>query len=374
MTRRSPRLCLAIPCLTAALATSAAASPQDASAKLEVSAEPATVWVGQEFVVRTRIRVDTKFFATRAIQILRRKLDLPVQVDASWMRELDGARIATSPPPTRTADRTSIAAGGGLTFVARAPDGSYVLETRVRADRAGRLAFEAPTMRYAWTSRFETDFLGDPKPVDRKLATVQGNAIEVRVRALPTDDVPDTFTGAVGTFRLRASLGPRGATIPFALTLEGVGDFERLAAPKLGTFPGLHVQGMREQRTPTKLTIAAELVVTDETNAYVPSLEYSWFDPIASKYETRTTDVLLVHGSGPSAVTNDANTSKAPEARPTATTLDILDALDPITAGDESPRTPWGSLPWLILLALPWCIAAGCLTWTACPNATRART
>lgn len=361
-------------CVSIALATSLFARAQDDTVRVEVLARPVSAWTGQIVTVEIRLSIDGAFFERSAIQVFRQKLDLPVQVDAPWLTELDGARRSRDLPIAPDA-RASLAAAGELVF-ARAREAAaqrdvYVLERRFRMERPGRLALAAPTIRYAWATRFTEDFIGERRPVDRKIVVVEGNPLEIVVRPLPTEGRPASFGGAVGQFRITAERGdPReDQSLAFALRIEGEGDFETLVAPRLDGLVGLHARGLRESRTATSLTLHADLVVTDASAAFIPGIAFSWFDPVESRYIEQTTKPLLVSGRLPSkAVTSRATTADSEsEATPGSSARSDTEFHDilpiDVKAGRRRGDDP-GATSWWLMLSLcfsPWLIGLGFL-------------
>lgn len=120
---------------------------------------------------------------------------------------------------------------------------------------------------------------------------------EFRVLPLPTNNVPASFNGAVGSFELKVSAGPTNVTVGDPITvriqLAGHGAFDALTLPeqrawkdfktysatsKVETKPPLGVEGMKlfEQ------VIAPQ---NAELNA-IPPVEFSFFDPVQKTYRT----------------------------------------------------------------------------------------
>jgi hypothetical protein len=64
--------------------------PGDAWASLQTVADADAYVVGQVIDLRLRLSLDVEFFATRALPLFRRPMDLPLQIEAPWWDELPG--------------------------------------------------------------------------------------------------------------------------------------------------------------------------------------------------------------------------------------------------------------------------------------------
>ena len=67
----------------------------------------------------------------------------------------------------------------------------------------------APSIFYAYATRFEDDPFAGRRALDRHDAFVTTSALTLTVRALPEANRPADFTGAVGEFVVSADAAPR---------------------------------------------------------------------------------------------------------------------------------------------------------------------
>ncbi len=132
------------------------------------------------------------------------------------------------------------------------------------------------------------------------------------VHAVPTVDQPAGYSGAVGSFTIRASVAPTTAAVgdPMTLSLEitdrdGHADLGALQAPDLSLDPALNgafkipaeraagrVDGNRKVFTQT-------LRPLHDRVREIPAISFSAFDPTTQRFETMTTDAvpITVHAS-----------------------------------------------------------------------------
>jgi hypothetical protein len=136
--------------------------------------------------------------------------------------------------------------------------------------------------------------------------------VKIRVLPLPAGK-PAGFSGAVGSFRLEASLDkkevPAGQPLTLTVTISGRGNIKTVEAPKIPDLPGfrryeptsssrISKEGYRVQGSKT---FQAMLIPDTEGQKTVPALTWSCFDPDSRNYKTlRTSPLSLVvtPGSG----------------------------------------------------------------------------
>jgi hypothetical protein len=205
------------------------------------------------------------------------------------------------------------------------------------------LNFAAPvTVRVRTQSRVDSmldDLLGDPfmqnffGPSVTKNITVTSPEEKFTVLALPTEGRPADFGGAVGSFKLSTDISSPTNTAGDPLTLRahvsGTGNFDRVESNMLSgdtewktyqpksTFNKSDPTGFHGEKIFEQPVIAARPGMLG-----IPSLEFSYFDPDARRYQT-------VH-SAPLKVT------VAPSAADGA-------AGPPLTADAAGPQAPQGA-------------------------------
>ena len=125
--------------------------------------------------------------------------------------------------------------------------------------------------------------------------------IELLVKPLPEQGKPANFQGAVGSFRLSATIDKdkvkQNEPVTLKMTIEGEGNIETLTRPKVPELTGFKTY---DADTSSKLfqtenviggTKSFEVVFIpkEEGASFIPPLEFSYFDPRQEKYVTLRT-------------------------------------------------------------------------------------
>jgi len=125
--------------------------------------------------------------------------------------------------------------------------------------------------------------------------------IQLVVKPLPEQGKPAGFQGAVGSFRLSAVIDKdkvkQNEPVMLKMTIEGEGNIETLTRPKLPELTGFKTY---DSDTSSKLFQAANVIggtksfevvfiPKEEGSAFIPPLEFSYFDPRQEKYVTLKT-------------------------------------------------------------------------------------
>jgi BatD DUF11 like domain len=193
----------------------------------------------------------------------------------------------------------------------------YSWRTVLAAVKPGKfnLTFEVPaTVRIRTQPRRDSmldDLLGDPflqnifGAAVQKNITVTSPEIPFTVLALPTENKPADFSGAVGNFKISTDISAPITTAGDPLTLRlhvtGAGNFDRVDSTMLaanndwktydpkGTFKGSDPVGFHGEKTFEQPVIAAH-----PGTQTVPALSFSYFDPDTRHYETAHSAPLTV--------------------------------------------------------------------------------
>jgi hypothetical protein len=211
-------------------------------------------------------------------------------------------------------------------------------KTAITPAKAGELSvgpaalqclMELPRPRSKLPRSFE-DFFNDPFSAFAVTQRVQlrSNAVPLEVKPLPTANQPADFEGAVGQFSLTSKASAQrvriGDPVTITLSITGRGNFDRVNAPHVVEEPGWRsyppsssfkeddVVGISGTKT------FEMVVIPDERKTRLPIVKFSYFDPVAKKYATLTTEVtpILVEGQNPPVVAQAA--SPAPGTAATA--------------------------------------------------------
>ena len=224
---------------------------------------------------------------------------------------------------------------------------------------------EIPSARRRRDPFFEQFGMRDPFEMlggEQKQLTLATEVETLRSLALPQENVPPSFNGAVGSFTLNVSVGPTnvavGDPITVRIQLSGQGPFDTLALPEQ---PGWHdfktyppttkidttgdPLGIRGSKTFEQVVVPQNAEIKE-----LPPVSFSFFDPEGKSYRTLSGQAmkLVVRPSGvaPAPTVAAANRGQPEELPPP--TQDIV----PI-------KTRWGTLAQggAVLVHQPWFLA-----------------
>ena len=167
------------------------------------------------------------------------------------------------------------------------------------------------------------DFFGDTSPFDDSIAddffdqvtekplALHNDGALLRIQPLPLQGRPTDFSGAVGNFDVTAEASATravtGDPITLKMKISGQGNFDRVATNGLESGSGWKsykpnarfVPADREGFAGTK-TFEQPIVATQAGSSEIPALSFSYFDPDAQRYVTKTTSPIpidIVSGS-----------------------------------------------------------------------------
>ncbi|MBW2415611.1 MAG: BatD family protein, partial [Deltaproteobacteria bacterium] len=269
----------------------AAAARAEERAFLETETSRDTYFVNEPFRLKLRIGVDRRFFETHAVQMFSRELDVPVQVQAPWLDELDGTVVRDD--DARPGRRLSLALNDNVVEAHRGGDHlrdgrPYTvleIERIYVATHPGKLEIAAPQLRFAHATEFKEDFVHGRMALDRRHALVKGQPLTLEIRALPEEGRPPEFTGAVGhRFTVHAEAAPRtleaGTVLKLVLRIEGEGNLEFFDPPRLDGLAGrFHVYGRIDDKGAARRTITYDVAPLRAAVAEVPAIPFPYFDP-----------------------------------------------------------------------------------------------
>lgn len=286
------RIGLAAAWLAAAPAFAAPQEPAAAPAFVEWSLERDQAWRGEVLRARVRFGLERGFMDEGLVQPFRRRLDVPVRLllpglDADGclgavpVQGAQGAEFALDQEVTR-AREVEPREFEGATFRV------FEYELELRPTCVGELTLPAPQLVVTTARDFRLDAFGNRTPVEPLEIVRVGAEAALRVLALPETDRPADFSGAVGTFTLRAGVREAGVELGqgllFDLALEGVGDLAAVEPPQLDDLSGLRVRGRLEHLEPGRRTWTYELVPNDLAVREVPSVELAIFDTVRGSW------------------------------------------------------------------------------------------
>lgn len=193
-----------------------------------------------------------------------------------------------------------------------------------------RIPVEGPA---GFENLFNQFFRNSPVPgftEDRELA-VSTDPRTIPVKALPKENRPKDFGGAIGEFSISARATPEktgpGDPVTWTVDITGRGNFDAMAGPTL-----VDDEGWRTY--PPAETFEADdpvgyggtksfeyQIIAQEPQTQTPVAEFSYFDPNTEKYVTVKTEPIKVEAEGSSqpvaAASGESGSTPAPTASPT---------------------------------------------------------
>lgn len=190
------------------------------------------------------------------------------------------------------------------------------VKTALFPARAGRLVVGPATLRYHEDAFFSSDPFdllrgglrgGRRRPVEETLRT---DSLPVTVKPLPEAGRPAEFAGAVGSFRLRAALDKDSVAanepVTLTVTLEGEGNVQGATLPEPPSPESFKVYdsgsstetSKEEYRVRGKKTYTRVFVPRYGGEYTLAPIAFSFFDPKAGEYVTRTAGPFPVRVSG----------------------------------------------------------------------------
>jgi hypothetical protein len=314
-----------------ALAQEAAAAPREAAARafIEIETPRASAWLGETVRVRLRFGFERDFLDDGVLQLFQRPLDVPAQVQASWLAESSCATPVV-PAAEDGPGNVTFALGDGIARARRSPEvlrggvpcALFELERDFVLTCPGDWTLEAPTLRFAYATSFRVDAFGERTPADRLDATLTGMGLTLPVLPLPEEGRPAGFSGAVGSFSVAARTEPRalavGDSLKLELVLSGEGDLTRCTVPRIDRAEGLRQQGWVDEMRDGARVVTYDLAALASGPTAVPGIEFSYFDPAPpGTYRTVSTDPipLTVSGNVASAPRAEQSAAEGPERR-----------------------------------------------------------
>lgn len=142
---------------------------------------------------------------------------------------------------------------------------------------------------------------------------LQNKPVTINVKALPAENVPAAFKGAVGTFKLMGALEKSQFSTDDAgklnLIIEGSGNMQMVTAPDIRWPEGIEAFEPVSAEDISKTTVPVsgrkmlswDFTVSTPGTYVLPPVVFSYFDPAAGKYKTDSTGPLkftVTKGSG----------------------------------------------------------------------------
>ena len=262
----------------------------DVTEKLTESKNPVDVALKQQE------SIEDKVFLKASLEVFKvyvgEKTPLRMKV---YVKDLS-LQLAAAPslkPDGFTADATCNMQRGkealnGVTFDV------LTFDTNIYPTRSGQITvgpFQAIgqlVYRIKENNDFFQDFFGrtETRPI-----TLHDKPLSLEVVDLPSQGQPSGFTGAVGQYDFKASVGPNlvklGDPLTLHMTITGRGQIKNLTMPSLNDS---HFKTYDPQIKDDENSKNYEQVIipTDQNITEVPALSFSYFDPEEKQYKTIT--------------------------------------------------------------------------------------
>lgn len=156
-------------------------------------------------------------------------------------------------------------------------------------------------------SIFDSFFQDDYRTIRKRVTT---DPVTVRVSALP-QGAPESFTGAVGNFRMAAaltrdSLGTHEAA-SLKLTVTGSGNSALLEAPEISFPPDFEVYDVKSTGLTNGMEFEYPFIPRSHGKFTIGPVRFSYYDVSSGKYvtlESEPLDITVVRGTEPSSSTS----------------------------------------------------------------------
>jgi len=291
---------------------------------LEVSLPPGPAHVGELVPVELRFGFERSFLDGQLIQLFRQPLDLPVQLELPWGAAglLPAADDAAASLRFALDDGLGRAAAAGAETREGREFTVFVHRRHLLVSEAGELELPGPSLRFASATEFVDDLLQGRVPVDRIEGRVDAPPQRLQVLPLPEQGRPPGFGGAVGRFRMSATVTDAeleaGQSLELRLRIEGDGLLDAVPAPSLTAVEGFHVLGQVREAAEGALVYRYELQPLAGAAPELPPIVLAFFDPVADAYRVTRTEAVPL--SFPAAATqHPMATGGAVEAEPSVT-------------------------------------------------------
>ncbi len=206
---------------------------------------------------------------------------------------------------------------------------------------------------------FQNFFRGQGSPfTQQEEKTVKTQPVSLEIKALPTQDRPASFNGAVGQFTLENNATPARGEVgePFTVQsrISGRGNFDKVSgpvfseAPEWRTYPPTSQFAGGDEVSFTGTKTFEQIFTAQAATQSLPAGEFSWFDPVTEKYEIAPIPARPVEVIGgrvlPAPTPAIASAAPTPAVEPEVTEPASND-LAPLAA---SPL-PWTGAPYPII-------------------------
>lgn len=153
------------------------------------------------------------------------------------------------------------------------------------------------------------DFANSTSPqnsVIEEHVTLKSKPVQIEVNPLPQENKPEDFKGAVGNFRISASLEKKNITTDDAgnvkINIEGSGNIQLINSPKINWPEGIDGYEAKVTGDIDKFSVPMKgdktfnypFTVSKAGTYAIPTISFSFFDPSSERYKTLNTQPLTI--------------------------------------------------------------------------------
>ncbi len=214
------------------------------------------------------------------------------------------------------------------------------------------------------------DFFGATQDVKKDL-TIKGTKLEIK--PLPTQGKPESFSGAVGSFKMESSVNSEqiktNEPLNLKVKISGSGNIKYVKEPEI-TFPNdfeLYDPKVNTKVNATKSGVTGSkeieyLAIPRYAGTYeIPSEEFSYFDPKTKRYNTLKTNAYTItvekgEGTGGDNATVVANYNNKEDVRFLGKDIRFIHTQDTSLGAAQTPF--FGTTAFYLWYIIPLCLFA----------------
>lgn len=201
----------------------------------------------------------------------------------------------------------------------------FVFERTFVAERVDQFAFGPVGLKGVFATRATSR-----GKLEGESIYASAKAVTVRVKDVPTEGTPESYTGAVGTFRIGADISPTEAKVgdPMTLTLwlTGVGTLDQALAPNLEQLDDVadsfKLYDATEETDGSTRRFTYSVRPKHAGVKEVPTIPLSYFDVDKEEFVTLRSDPLAIQISAADHLA-DGDIAMATAARPTNSDIEV---------------------------------------------------
>jgi hypothetical protein len=159
----------------------------------------------------------------------------------------------------------------------------------------------------------QTTFIDAGNPADRNMATaiIKSAPRNVTVLPLPTQGQPADYSGAIGHFRIEATVDnnklPAGENNRLHIRITGTGNLDGVPVPEIKWPGAIQAYDPKDSQSvnkaqfpmPRSLEFDIPFIGNKEGGVKIPPIVFNYFNPDTKKYETDSTDTIQLEFTAP---------------------------------------------------------------------------